>query len=131
MSLDDFGFVGHRAGGSQFHAGAGPTPESEIRGYGLVGFGRYSKGPSLSTLPGFFFPRVHVTSVPHLHPDRGSINGRGFPGVEAIVNNGGSMISLSTAASSPKRSMSLHSSRVSDRPQRDRETAQLPDRLQP
>jgi hypothetical protein len=85
MSLDDFGFVGHRAGGSQFHAGAGPTPESEIHGYGLVGFRRYSKGPSLSTLPGFFFPRVHVISVPHLHPDRGSINGRGFPGVEAIV----------------------------------------------
>ena len=85
MSLDDFGFVGHRADGSQFHAGAGPTPESEIHGYGLVGFGRYSKGPSLSTLPGFFFPRVHVTSVPHLHPDRGSTNGRGFPGVEAII----------------------------------------------
>jgi hypothetical protein len=53
MSLDDFGFVGHRAGGSQFHAGAGPTPESEIRGYGLVGFGRYRGAATrgLATLP--------------------------------------------------------------------------------
>jgi MYXO-CTERM domain-containing protein len=70
MSLHYFGFVGHRADGRKFHAGTGSAPESEIHCHG-VGFGGYSKGPSLPALPSFFFPRAHATSLPRLDPDRG------------------------------------------------------------
>ena len=73
MSLDDFGFVGHRADGCKFHAGTGRAPESEIHCHKL-GFGHYSRGPSLPALPSFFFPQVHGTSLPRLDPGRGSFD---------------------------------------------------------